>query len=341
MKDALTTYFGGKSMKKMIGFISVLALILTFAFFTEQTKTTTSTKKELPIVGVLQLTSHPALDKIYEGIIDALNEEGFIDGKTMVLDFQNAQGDQSNLNSMSARFVSRNAAIMVGIATPAAQALANSSQEIPIILGAVSNPEEAGLVASNEKPGGNITGVSDLTPIKEQFELIKELLPGAKKIGILYSSSEDNSIVQAEQAAEIAAAMGYETTTLTVSSTNDVSQVSSSLASQVDAIWVPTDNTIASAMNTVIAATDTKHIPVFPAVDTMVEEGGLATIGLNQYELGKLTGKMIASVLKGESDPATTPVQYLEQGEIILNEEKAKELGISIPQTLLDQMANH
>ncbi|MEG0288041.1 MAG: tryptophan ABC transporter substrate-binding protein [Carnobacterium sp.] len=327
-------------MKKMIGFISVLALILTFAFFTNQTKTNTATKKDLPIVGVLQLTSHPALDLIYEGIIDALNEEGFIDGETMTLDFQNAQGDQSNLNSMSARFVSRNTAVMVGIATPAAQALANSSQEIPIILGAVSNPEEAGLVANNEKPGGNITGVSDLTPIKEQFELIKELLPEAKKIGILYSSSEDNSIVQAKQAAEIATAMGYETTTLTVSSTNDVSQVSSSLASQVDAIWVPTDNTVASAMNTLIAATDANHIPVFPAVDTMVEEGGLATIGLNQYELGKLTGQMTAAVLKCESDPATTPVQYLEQGEIILNEEKAKELGISIPQTLLDQMAN-
>lgn len=322
----------------MIGFISLLSIVLTIAFFKEKGDSIEVNKERLPVVGVLQLTSHPALDVIYEGIIDALNEEGFVDGKTMDLDFQNAQGDQSNLNSMSTRFVSHNADLMIGIATPSAQALANSSKEIPIILGAVTDPEGAGLVKNNKKPGGNITGVSDLTPIKEQFELIKEILPNAKKIGILYSSSEDNSIVQANQAVEIAASMGYETIISTVSSTNDVSQVSSSLINQVDAVWVPTDNTIASAMSTLVAAADNKKIPVFPAVDTMVNEGGLATVGLNQYELGKLTGKMAATVLKGENNPQTMPIQYLKEGEIIINEEKAKQLGITIPQHVLDKM---
>lgn len=323
-------------MKKMIGFIICLTALLTVAFFTSSNETAT-TKEGKPLVGILQLTSHPALDLIYQGTIDALNDAGYIDGETMTLDFQNAQGDQSNLNSMSTRFVSRGADVMVGIATPSAQALANSSQEIPIVLGAVTDPEGSGLVKSNEAPGGNITGVSDLTPIKEQFSLIKKILPEAQTIGILYSSSEDNSIVQADQAIEIANEMGLDTQVMTVSSTNDVSQVGATLASQVDAIWVPTDNTIASAMNTLVSAADSNGIPIFPAVDTMVEEGGLATVGLDQYELGRLTGEMVVAILNGEADPATTPIQYLDQGKIIINEEKAKQLGITIPTQLLEQ----
>ncbi|EDP68372.1 hypothetical protein CAT7_02784 [Carnobacterium sp. AT7] len=324
-------------MKKMIGFIICLTALLTVAFFTSSIETA-PTKDSKPMVGILQLTSHPALDLIYQGTVDALNEAGYIDGETMTLDFQNAQGDQSNLNSMSARFVSRGADVMVGIATPSAQALANSSQEIPIVLGAVTDPEGSGLVKSNATPGGNITGVSDLTPIKEQFALIKEILPEAQTIGILYSSSEDNSIVQADQAIEIAREMGLDTQVMTVSSTNDVSQVGATLASQVDAIWVPTDNTVASAMNTLVSAADSNGIPIFPAVDTMVEEGGLATVGLDQYELGRLTGEMVVAILNGESEPATTPIQYLDQGKVIINEEKAKQLGITIPTQLLEQV---
>ena len=323
-------------MKKMIGFIICLTALLTVAFFTSSNETAPM-KDDKPMVGILQLTSHPALDLIYQGTVDALNDAGYIDGETMTLDFQNAQGDQSNLNSMSARFVSRGADVMVGIATPSAQALANSSQEIPIVLGAVTDPEGSGLVKSNEAPGGNITGVSDLTPIKEQFALIKEILPEAQTIGILYSSSEDNSIVQADQAIEIAQEMGLDTQVMTVSSTNDVSQVGATLASQVDAIWVPTDNTVASAMNTLVSAADSNGIPIFPAVDTMVEEGGLATVGLDQYKLGRLTGEMVVAILNGESEPATTPIQYLDQGGVIINEEKAKQLGITIPTQLLEQ----
>lgn len=324
-------------MKKMIGFIICLTALLTVAFFTSSNETA-PTKDSKPMVGILQLTSHPALDLIYQGTVDALNEAGYIDGETMTLDFQNAQGDQSNLNSMSARFVSRGADVMVGIATPSAQALANSSQEIPIVLGAVTDPEGSGLVKSNATPGGNITGVSDLTPIKEQFALIKEILPEAQTIGILYSSSEDNSIVQADQAIEIAREMGLDTQVMTVSSTNDVSQVGATLASQVDAIWIPTDNTVASAMNTLVSAADSNGISIFPAVDTMVEEGGLATVGLDQYELGRLTGEMVVAILNGESEPATTPIQYLDQGKVIINEEKAKQLGITIPTQLLEQV---
>lgn len=323
-------------MKKMMGVIAILALILGFAFL-QSNKDSATEPDELPHVGILQLTSHPALDSINQGIMDALEEEGFIEGETMTLDFQNAQGDQSNLNAMSAQFVSKEADVMVGIATPAAQALANASSEIPIILGAVTDPEGAGLVETNEQPNTNVTGVSDVTPIQEQFDLIQTILPDAKTIGLIYSSNEDNSIVQGETAKEIAEAMGYNVVVSTIASTNDVSQVAAVLASQVDAIWVPTDNAIASAMNTLISETDKQTIPVFPAVDTMVEQGGLATIGLDQYELGKMTGKMAAEVLKGEIKPETEPIRYLTEGTVFLNEEKATQLNLVIPESVRER----
>lgn len=326
-------------MKKMIGFIVVLSNILLYAFIDGYTgdNENESESNDLPYVGMLQLVSHPALDAISEGIVDALEEEGYVHGETMILDFQNAQGDQSNLATMSNRFVSSDADIMVGIATPSAQALANASQDIPIMLGAITDPESAGLVQSNEHPGGNITGVSDQTPVKKQLELIRELLPEATKLGIIYSSSEDNSIIQGNIAEEMAPEFQFETTTMTISSTNDMSQVGAVLASQVDAIWVPTDNMIASAFPTLVEKADEYHIPIFPAVDTMVEEGGVATFGLNQYEIGRKTGKMTAAVLNGEADPATTPVQFAEEGELFINFEKAAELDIVIPDSLTNE----
>ena len=192
---------------------------------------TDSINSDLPYIGIMQLTTHPALDQIGEGIIDQLEEAGYVDGETATIDFQNAQGDQSNMQSIAERFVSNDADIMIGIATPAAQALANASSDIPIILGAITDPVAASLVQSMEKPGGNITGVSDKTPARDQFILIQQLLPDAKTVGILYSSAEDNSISSAKEAEEIAASLGLKTVTKTVTSTNDIAQVAESLAS--------------------------------------------------------------------------------------------------------------
>ena len=291
---------------------------------------TDSINSDLPYIGIMQLTTHPALDQIGEGIIDQLEEAGYVDGETATIDFQNAQGDQSNMQSIAERFVSNDADIMIGIATPAAQALANASSDIPIILGAITDPVAACLVQSMEKPGGNITGVSDKTPARDQFILIQQLLPDAKTVGILYSSAEDNSISSAKEAEEIAASLGLKTVTKTVTSTNDIAQVAESLASEVDAIYVPTDNTIASGLATLIPVADAYNIPVFPAVDTMVEEGGLATIGLNQYALGTQTGAVAADILDG-ADPATYPVQYATGIQLVINRAKAEQLGIAIP----------
>lgn len=293
------------------------------------------TPSEQLYIGLLQYTSHPSLDAIADGIIDTLAENGYEDKENIVLDFQNAQGDQSNLNTMANRFVMNEADMMIAIATPSALAVANVTEDIPIILGAITDPENVGLVASNEAPGGNVTGVSDMTPIAKQLELIRQIQPEAKTLGLLYSSSEDNAVLQGELAAELAKEYGFDTVTRTVSSTNDVSQVAKQLVSEVDAIWTPNDNIIASAFPSVVEVANEARIPIYPAVDMMVAQGGLVTLGLNQYQIGVKTGEMIVELLKGTIQTATEAVRFADETDLVVNYEAAELLGITIPDELL------
>ena len=296
--------------------------------------TDSGTKKETYRVGVLQLVSHPALDQIYEGIKEGLAEEGLEEGKNLKLLFQNGQGDQSKLNTMSQQLVQDKADVLVGIATPAAQALDNNvkKKDIPIVLGAITDPEGAGLVASNDKPGANITGVSDQPPVGEIIQLAKKLLPDAKKVGMLYSSSEMNSQFQVAEATKKAESLGLEVVNKPVASTNEVAQTVQVLANEVDFVFIPLDNTIANAMETVSQEATKQKLPVFPSVETMVEQGGVATIGVSQKELGVQTGKMAAQIAKGESDPATTPIYTFSKGETIVNRAQAELFGINLDQ---------
>lgn len=319
---------------KKIGLFIFGLIILLGAYALHQHRQHHNVDTTMKRVGLLQLVSHPSLDDIAEGVIDGLAEEGYIDGETIELDFQNAEGDQNNLNTMSQTFVQKQSDIMIGLATPSVLALANSSKEIPIIMGAVTDPIHAGLMTDLANPTGNITGISDRTPIQEQLNLIRDILPEAKRLGIIYSTAEDNSVLQSEQAAEYAREIGLEPVMATISSTNDLAQVSANLVSDVEAVWVGTDNMVASAFPTLIEAADQAKIPVFPVVDTMVEQGGLATKGLNQYNLGYLTGKMAARILSGESI-ANTPVEFPDKLDMIINESQAKKLNITLPESVL------
>lgn len=291
-------------------------------------------KKETYRVGVLQLVSHPALDQIYEGIKEGLADEGLEEGKNLKLLFQNGQGDQSKLNTMSQQLVQDKADVLVGIATPAAQALDNNvkKKDIPIVLGAITDPKGAGLVASNDKPGANITGVSDQPPVGEIIQLAKKLLPNAKKVGMLYSSSEMNSQFQVAEATKKAESLGLEVVNKPVATTNEVAQTVQVLAQEVDFVFIPLDNTIANAMETVSQEATKQKLPVFPSVETMVEQGGVATVGISQKELGVQTGKMAAKIAKGESDPATTPIYTFSKGETIVNRAQAELFGINVDQ---------
>ena len=329
-------------------YITILILSLTVIFsgvYTrfstqENGQTTDSTniiQQENYYIGLLQFTSHPSLDAITDGVIDTLSQHGYKDGERITLDFQNGQGDQSNLNAMSTRFVSNDADIMIAIATPAALAGSNASNDIPIILGAITDPENVGLVETNEQPGGNVTGVSDMTPIAQQLELIRQLQPEAKTIGLLYSSSEDNAILQGEMAADLATEYGFETVTRTVASTNDVAQVTNQLVVEVDAIWTPNDNVIASAFPSVLEVANNAGIPVYPAVDIMVAQGGIATLGLNQYQIGVKTGEMGVAVLNGQIEKASEAIRVADETDLVINFETAERLGIEIPESLRAQ----
>ena len=326
-----------KVNKIFVAFAVLLVCVLGYGFFSskkgEETKKVDN--KEVK-VGVLQLLSHPALDQIYKGLEDGLKKEGYEVGKNLKIDLQNAQGDQSNLASMGQKLVTDNNDILVGITTPATLSLSNATKDKPIIMGGITYPVEAGLIKAEDKRGNNITGVSDRTPIKQQLEIMKKVLPNMKKVGILYTASEDNSVKQAQEAEKLAKELGLEVKVSTVANTNDIQQVTEALASQTDAIFVPIDNTIASAMATVVKVTDAKKIPVFPSADTMVADGGLLGLGVDQYQIGVETAKVVAKVLKG-ADTKDMPIVLANEGVIYLNEAKAKQLGIEIPKEIKDK----
>lgn len=285
-------------------------------------------------IGIIQLADHVALDSAREGFIAALKDNGYVDGQNITIDYQNAQGDQTNLSTISDRFVSNKVDLILGIATPAVQAVAGKTTEIPILGTAVTDYVAARLVDSNEAPGGNISGTNDMNPIKDQIDLLVKLVPDAKTVGVLYTSSEDNSIVQAKIAKEVIESKGLVYTEVTVTNTNDVQQAVQSIVEKCDAIYIPTDNTFASAMPVVHGVTSQSKTPVICGEAGMVENGGLATLGINYYDLGYQTGLMAVKILKGEAKPATMPIESASGFDFAINGEVAEEIGLSIPDDL-------
>lgn len=279
-------------------------------------------------IGVIQYVQHDALDAANEGFVAALNDAGI----KYEIDQQNASGDQTACQTISEKLVNDQDDLILAIATPAAQAVVGVNSEIPVLVTAVTDPAESGLVASNDAPGGNVTGTSDLTPVKEQIELLTKLLPEAKKVGILYCSAESNSKIQADMAIEACTAVGLETEVFTVSGSNEIQQVVESMVGKVDCIYAPTDNIIAAGMATVGMVAVENNLPVIAGEAGMVNEGGLATYGIDYYKLGYMTGEMAVEILVNGKNPAEMPIGYLsaEQCEFTGNEENAAALGIDL-----------
>ena len=295
---------------------------------------TGSTGKEAYSIGIIQLVEHVALDSAREGFINALKDNGYVDGQNVTIDIQNAQGDQSNLSTISDRFVSNKVDHKLGIATPAVQAIAGKTTEIPILGTAVTDYVVAKLVDSNEAPGGNVSGTTDMNPVKEQIDLLVKLVPDAKTVGVLYNSSEDNSILQAKMAKEAIEALGLSYVEVTVTNTNEVQQATQSIVERCDAIYIPTDNTFASSMPVVHGVTSQSKTPVICGESGMVRSGGLATLGINYYDLGYQTGLMAIRILKGEAEPATMPIESASGFDFAINGKVAEEIGIEIPDDL-------
>ncbi len=299
-----------------------------------------SSQGEVKKIGVIQLIQHESLDSSYEGFVAALKDNGYEDGKNIELDFQNAAGDQSNCQTISDGFVNDNKDLILAIGTPAAQAAASKTSDIPILVTAVTDPADAGLVKSNEKPETNVSGTSDMTPVKDQLEVLKEFCPDAKKVGLLYSSNEANSVLQAKIAKEEAKKLGLTLVEATVSSSNEIQQVVSSVVDKVDAIYIPTDNTFAAGMATVALVTNESKTPVFCGAQAMATDGGLACYGIDYYDLGYKTGLQAVKILKGEADISTMPIEYLSGDDLklVVNQDTLKTLNMEIPSSLEDKL---
>lgn len=291
---------------------------------------------EMINVGIIQYMEHGSLDLAREGFMDAMAENGYIEGENVTYDFKNAQSDQSNLQTITQRFVSNKVDLICAIATPAAQTVANATPDIPIVATAVTDYAEAKLVDSNEKPGHNVTGVSDMVSIADQIDLLLKFKPDAKAVGVIYSSNEVNSELQAAIAKEYITGLNLEYVEATVTNVNDIQQAAQSLLGKVDVLYVPTDNTLASAIPTLVKVTDEANMPIVTGATSMVSDGALATVGIDYYKLGKQTGVMAAKILKGEAEPATMPIETANETMLVLNKEVADRLGITVPADIME-----
>lgn len=323
-------------MKKLTALLLTLAMAISMVACSSA-PASEETENDMPQIGILQLVEHTALDAAREGFVKALADNGFVDGETVVIDVQNAQSDQSNLSTMSERFVNNKCDVVLAIATGAAQSMASKTTEIPILFTAVTDPVDAGLVDSNEVPGGNISGTNDMSPIAQQIDLMLQLKPETKTVGIIYTSNEDNSILQAEIVKEVLSSKGIECIEQTVTNSGEVQQAAQSVVPKVDAVYIPTDNVVASAMPIVAQVAIDAKVPVICGEENQVINGGLATLGLNYFNLGYQTGEMAIRVLNGE-DISTMPVESQTDFSYLINAETAAAIGIEIPAELVEFM---
>lgn len=288
-------------------------------------------------IGVLQLIEHNALDSAYKGFVDGLKEAGYEDGKNIIIDYQNAQGEQANCITIGQKFINDKSDLILAIATPAAQAIANMTKDIPILITAVTDPADSKLVADNDAPGGNVTGTSDLTPVEAQIELLKEIIPNVKTVGLLYCSSEQNSVFQINIAKKKLDAMGIKYIDIAISNLNEIQQVIQNVIGKVEAIYTPTDNMIANGMATVALMTEPAKLPVICGEGGMTMLGGTATYGINYYELGKLTSTQAVSILKGDKKTSEMPIEYLQKFDLVVNTNMIESIGLTIPESLYNK----
>lgn len=279
-------------------------------------------------IGITQIVEHPALDAVRDGFIDEMTAQGYIEGKDVVYDIQIAQGDIAATNTIAEKFVSEGVDLILSIATPTSQAAVNATTTIPIVFSAVTDPLGAGLVKNLESSGNNVTGISDLTPVRKQFELIKEMLPEAKAVGTIYNLAESNSILTNELAKEACADLGLKLIEATVSSSADVMLAARSLVGKVDAIYISTDNVTVSALDAVVQVTNENNIPLVLADPTTLKQGALVALGFNYYQHGQQTAPIVIKILEG-TKPTDIPVEFATNVQLAVNLDTAKEIGMS------------
>lgn len=287
-------------------------------------------------IGISQIAAHPALDSAREGFIEALASKGYKEGENLNLEIQNAEGDIPTSQMIAESFVSKKKNLIFTIGTPAAQAAFNTTKDTPIITTAVTDAVEAGLVKSKEKSGTNVAGTSDAVPLEKQLKLIQDIVKNVKTIGVLYNTSEVNSEIQVKELQELAKKSNIEVMIKGISSVNDIGQTLDSILKDIDVLYTPADNLVASSMAIIVDKATAKKIPIIGAEEAHVKGGALITEGINYKKLGFEAGLMAVEVLEGK-DIKELPIKTLEETELVLNEDTLKKLSIIINEEILSR----
>ncbi len=325
-------------MKKIVAMLLSVLMVLTLGACSSSGSDSSSDSGEKTYkVGILQLMTHGSLDEAREGMKDYLKEHGYVEGENVEYIYQNPEGDQSNLSTMADSLINSDCDVIVAIATSPAQVLMQTNVDTPIVGTAITDYVGSGLVESDENPGGYITGVSDYFSSDKQVELIKELVDGVKKVGVLYTSSETNSEIQANEMASALENAGIEAVVKTTPDKNSTSESISALASEnVEAIYIPTDNNLAASMGSVLQSVEEYGLPVVVGATAMVSDGGLANVGVDYYNIGQLTGELVVKILQG-SNPGELPIVYQSEGAINYNSKVAERIGYEIPASIIEK----
>ncbi|OWA34856.1 sugar ABC transporter substrate-binding protein [Saccharibacillus sp. O16] len=283
-------------------------------------------------IAISQIVEHPSLDATREGFVAALKDAGIVEGQNLTLDYNNAQGDSTNNLSIAQKLASAKNDLVFAIATPSAQAVAAQVKETPVVFAAVTDPVSAKIVASMDKPGANITGASDTNPeaIKQLADFIAEQLPNIKTIGVVLNEGEPNAVVMTDRAEKEFGAHGIKLVKAAVTNTSEVQQAAQSLVGQVDALYITLDNTVVSAVDTIIKIANDNKLPFFSSDRDTVEKGAFATVGFKYYDHGYQAGEMAVQILKDGKKPADLPVTMQEKLDLILNLKAAEAQGIQV-----------
>lgn len=294
--------------------------------------------KEKYNIGISQLVQHPALDSAREGFIEGLKEKGYEEGQNIEIDYQNAQGDNPTSQTIAQKFVSEKKDLILAIATNSAQAVYNATKDIPVVFTAVTDPISAGIAKDWKSSGTNLTGVSDMVPVDKQLELLLKLKPDVKTLGVIYNTSEANSLVQVEALKEEASKLNIEVKEIGVTNVNEINQNLNVSIKDIDALYTPTDNTVASAYDLVGQIALENNVPILGAEEGVISKGGLASIGIDYFKLGKETAYKAVEILEGKK-PSEIEITTLSDMSITINTDVASKLNISIPSDI-EEVAN-
>ncbi|UUM31394.1 ABC transporter substrate-binding protein [Vibrio japonicus] len=285
-------------------------------------------------VAVSQIVEHPALDATRQGLIDGLKARGYEQGKNLDFDYKTAQGNPAIAVQIARQYVGEQPDVLVGIATPTAQALVSATRSIPVVFTAVTDPVGAKLVKQLEQPGQNVTGLSDLSPVSQHVDLIKEIIPNVKAIGVVFNPGEANAVALIDLLKESAKAKGIEIVEATALKSADVQSATQAIAEKSDVIYAPTDNTVASAIEGMIVAANQAKTPVMAGATSYVEKGAIAGLGFDYYQVGVQTADYVAAILEG-SEPGKLDVKVAKGSDLVVNKAAAEKLGITIPDSVL------